>query len=128
MGKTIEALKIGRDAAWSIVQESDQLIFRRFAAVCAINSHEIVVYGGFDYGEPLNDGYVFDTQTHQVRQILGKESDMAFRCFSQNQWHGNNKYVTLGLDDDWVLHLVQSHMEHASYSEVRSLADLGHCR
>ena len=125
--KSIEALKIGRDAAWSIVQESAGLIGRSYAAVCAINSTEIVVFGGLANRTELNTGYVYNTQTHEVREmILGKESDLAFRCRSQIQWHGKNKYVTLGEDDDGVVHSVQFHMEHATYQEIRSLQDLGH--
>ena len=79
---------------------------RSYAAVSAISATKFMVYGGNKPGSNVNSGYVFDVKTRSLHGILGKQSDLAFTCYSQTVWIGKQRHVTLGLDKYAKLHLV----------------------
>ena len=106
LSRSIEMLSLMACQAWEMLVEDCKNVARIDAAVSAINPQKLVVFGGFNRGF-LNTGYVLDITSKQVKCILGKAGDFAFRTFTQTQWTGNKRHVTLGEDKDGFLHLVQ---------------------
>lgn len=117
---TIESLNLNCKSLWTILKEVEGIIQRNQASVVAVSATKFVVFGGYLVAY-LNHGYVFDIVSHKLGMILGGEKDLEFVSKSQTCWVGQQRFLTLGLDDLYSLHLVQMQYEHVRYAELRSV-------
>ena len=81
---SLECLDIHAGSAWSLLVEDNQLFKRTNAAVVAVSDTKFVVFGGLQNLVLLNTGFEFDTQSDSdpVREILSREQDFAFSCYT----------------------------------------------
>ena len=70
-------------------------VARCYASVTLINHEKVAVFGGIKKSQ-TNDGYLINLRTQQFTPILGKDIDFKFECFTQTQWVGSNRHITLG--------------------------------
>lgn len=118
-------LNTAKKEAW-VKLLRDQVIARSWAAVTSIRPSKIVIFGGLDGDNADNNGYIFDLSCNQVKPILGRSADVGVTFHSQTQWIGSKRHLTLGVDKDDYVHLVQLQFEKDQYQELRSLRSLGH--
>ena len=77
------------------------------ASITAISADKFAVFGGLDQENPfLNNGYIYNLSSQQIKPILGRENDLGFTCYSQTSWIGKQRHVTLGEDEYGYVHLV----------------------
>ena len=79
---SIECLDFHSELEWNLLEEHNQLFERTNAAITAVSDSKFVVFGGLENLVPLNTGFEFDTQSMRVREILGRECDFAFSCYT----------------------------------------------
>ena len=75
----------------------------------AIDSQTIAVFGGIrDWvRQLLNDGYLLDTVSNDIRPILGNDLDLPFSCSSLCQRVDFGQYITVGYGIYKILHMVR---------------------
>ena len=80
---SIESMRLGSTEGWRVVLESNPLVARTSPAIAALDDNEIAVYGGKskEIGR-LNSGYVFQTDSNEVRPILGSKADFKFWSYT----------------------------------------------
>ena len=114
---SIECHEVGTSSDWITILEDHELIKSSLFAVTAISSNKIAIYGGI-----ARHGVIFHTVQKSVTKILGSSSDVKFDTFSQVQWIGKNRYLTLCCDTkDKHVQMVQLKYEDNDYAECRAI-------
>ena len=105
-----ERLLVGQGQAWKVILQGSETTQRNNPAVAALNDHSIVVFGGSQEVSLnqtyLNTGFVFDTKSCNLTQILGQENDIKFSASSLAQKVNNSLHVVVGDDSNKNVHMV----------------------
>lgn len=80
----IEYLDVDTMAAWEIITLPNWLTMRYAETATVLSQNTIAVFGGFNLSE-LKDGFVLNTETQEVKQLHGEESNFQFVCYTAVQ-------------------------------------------
>ena len=120
---SIESLKIGEGHEWQIIHEHSEMSRRSKLAAVVLNCENIAVFGGFNNSK-LNDGFVFDPERKSVDSILGDKNDIKFTCTQRVQEVSRNCFVTVGLDDDFNVHMVHLKVKYGELGRRFELSSI----
>ena len=89
---SIECHDVDGSNMWNTIIDRCSLVSRVFPAVAPMDQTKIVVFGGAQ----CKTGYVLNTSTNMVSEILGADTDLEFMCFTQVQRFSDHSFVTVG--------------------------------
>ena len=55
----------------------------------------------------MKDGYILDVNTRSLKQILGGQDDLKFKCLTLAQQVGHDQFMTVGKAGDGKIHLIE---------------------
>ena len=68
-------MKIGSEIGWQVIVPDNLLLYRYLDSVAAVKANKIIIFGGYS-----NKGFIFDTQSREVKEILGQDQDFTYFC------------------------------------------------